>query len=376
MLDEEVTRLSEPYQGEVKPEEPGLLRVSGPLGLNLAMSVALGDEIVDDLDKAVHGIGWWKAYPDLDQQTRILVSDYLAACARAIPDNLVEAQVERLEHDHAAEDFRKWLSRGVTAGERSTVEPPRSPHEELATHRVQAHLAGVLRAWGSALDCVGGCIIGVAGLPSNLVKADLDTALKSLAKESQGNQVLTQLQAGLQQAEAAAGPAGGAPFRCGADRRRGSRAAAVGAVPCPGPCAGWGAARAGLLPGTGDIQRRLRLRCQADGRSREPGPAGPGVQECRGRRDGKAGRRRACRCPARTRRTCAARPHARGTGQGRRGGPSWAGAQAFRCSGIADTMNGGKDDLFSGRCPWHRMRTWQYGHGIQVPLPPQNADNS
>jgi len=208
MLDEEVTRLSEPYHGEVKPEEPGLLRVAGPLGLNLATSVALGDEIVDDLDKAVHGIGWWKAYPDLDQQTRILLSDYLAACARAIPDNLVEAQVERLEHDYAAEDFRKWLSRGVTSGERSTVEPPESPYEELATHRVQAHLAGVLRAWGSALDCVGGCIVGVAGLPSNLVKADLDTALKSLAKQSQGNQVLAQLQADLDQAETDAGPAG------------------------------------------------------------------------------------------------------------------------------------------------------------------------
>lgn len=192
----------------VKPEEPGLLRVADPLGLYLAMSVALGDEIVDDLDKAVHGIGWWKAYQDLDPQTRILLSDYLAACARAIPDNLVEAQVERLEHDHAAEDFRKWLSRGVTSGERSTVEPPRSSYEELAIHRVQTHLAGVLRAWGSALDCVGGCIIGVAGLPSNLVKADLDTALKFLAKESPGDQVLTQLQADLQQAEAVAGPAG------------------------------------------------------------------------------------------------------------------------------------------------------------------------
>ena len=53
MLDEEVTRLSEPYRREVKPEEPGLLRVAGLLGLNLATSVALGDEIVDDLDKAV-----------------------------------------------------------------------------------------------------------------------------------------------------------------------------------------------------------------------------------------------------------------------------------------------------------------------------------
>lgn len=30
---------------------------------------------VVDLDKAVHGIGWWKAYPDLDRQTRILLSE-------------------------------------------------------------------------------------------------------------------------------------------------------------------------------------------------------------------------------------------------------------------------------------------------------------
>lgn len=208
MRDEEVERLSQQYQGEAGHEESGLLRIAGPLGLNLTAAVALGDEIVADLDKAVHGIGWWKAYPDLDQQTRILLSDYLTACARAIPDNLAEAQVERLEHDCAAEDFRKWMSRGVTAGERSTIEPPRSAYEELATHRVQAHLAGALRAWGSALDCVGGCIIGVAGLPSNLVKADLDRALKSLARESQKNPVLAQLQADLQQAETAAGPAG------------------------------------------------------------------------------------------------------------------------------------------------------------------------
>ena len=208
MLDEDVTRLSEPYSGEAKPEDPGLLRIAGPLGLNLATSVTLGDEIVGDLNGVACGIGWWKAYPDLDRQTRMLLSDYLVACARAIPDNLVEAQVERLELDHAAEVFRKWLSRGVTGEERSTVEPPASPYEELATHRVQAHLAGVLRAWGSALDCVGGCIIGIAGLPSNLVKADLDTALRSLGKESRGNQVLTQLQADLEQAEAAAGRAG------------------------------------------------------------------------------------------------------------------------------------------------------------------------
>ncbi len=60
-------------------------------------------------------------------------------------------------------------------------------------------------------------------------------------------------------------------------------------------------------------------------------------------------------------------------------GPPWADAQAFRFSGIANTMNDVENNLFSGPCPWqlgHEMRTWQYGHGTQVPLPPQTADNS
>jgi len=50
---------------------------------------------------------------------------------------------------------------------------------------VEAHLAGVLRAWGSALACVGGCIVGVAGLPASLVRADLKTA-RLLAKAEPG----------------------------------------------------------------------------------------------------------------------------------------------------------------------------------------------
>jgi hypothetical protein len=66
-------------------------------------------------------------------------------------------------------------------------------------------------------------------------------------------------------------------------------------------------------------------------------------------------------------------------GRGRRSEPPWPGARAFRRGAVVGTMNVGESDLFSGPCPWqrgHEMRAWQYGHGIQVPLPPQNADNS
>jgi hypothetical protein len=208
MLDKGVSQLSVAYPSTIGPEDPPILRLAGPLGLNLVNSVQLGDEIYGDLDVSVYGIGWWKAYPDLDRKTRILLSDYLVACARAVPDNLVEAHVERLELDHAIEDFRQWMNRGMGPAGRSTVEAPQNPYEDLSNYRVRTHLAGALRAWGSALDCVGGCIIGVAGLPSNLIKADLDTALKSLGRQSSGNQILAQLQSDLEQAEASAGPAG------------------------------------------------------------------------------------------------------------------------------------------------------------------------
>jgi hypothetical protein len=207
MLDKDVTRLSEPY-AQPQPDEHSLLRLAGPLGLDMAAAVELGDEIVGDLDTTAYGIGWWKAYPKLDRQMRILLSDYLVACARAIPDNLVEAQVERLELDHAAGDFSEWMTRGLTTAEHNTVDAPRSPYEDLASHRVQSHLAGALRAWGSALDCVEGCIIGVAGLPVDLVKADMKKARDHLQKQASSSQALEQLQADLERAEATAGPTG------------------------------------------------------------------------------------------------------------------------------------------------------------------------
>lgn len=208
MLDRDVTRLSDPYLQQPQPDEHSLLRLAGPLGVDLAAAVELGDEIVSDLDTTAYGIGWWKAYPELDRQTRILLSDYLVACARAVPDNLVEAQVERLEFDHAAEDFSAWMTHGLTTAERGTVDAPDNPYEDLLIHRVQSHLAGALRAWGSALDCVEGCTIGVAGLPVDLVKADMKRARDHLKKQAGGSQALKQLEEDLEQAEATAGPSG------------------------------------------------------------------------------------------------------------------------------------------------------------------------
>ncbi len=208
MLDKDVTQLSEPYLPTTPVDGPPLLRLTDPLGLNLEKSVQLGEEIFEDLDVITYGIGWWKTYSDLDTQTRIFLSDYLLTCARAIPDNLIEAKIELLELDHSVEDYRNWMNRGVDGNSRYTVAPPQSPYEELSNRRVRTHPAGALRAWGSALDCVAGCIIGVTGIPADLVKANMHKAQESLRKHSPRNQLLEQLHTSLEKAETDAGPAG------------------------------------------------------------------------------------------------------------------------------------------------------------------------
>lgn len=208
MLDNDVRRLKTPYPEAIAVAVPDQTRLATPLGLDLEKPVALGNEIVADLSDVSFGIGWWKAYRDLDRKNRILLSDYLVAAARAIPVNLIEAQVERLEFDHAVEEYRRWFERGVRPGKPFVMKPPQGPYEELTTRRADTHMAGMLRAWGSTLDCLAGCIIGVSGIPTNLVRADSTRTHDSLRKESGNNPLLAKLQADLNQAEAMAGPPG------------------------------------------------------------------------------------------------------------------------------------------------------------------------
>jgi len=72
-------------------------------------------------------------------------------------------------------------------------------------------------------------------------------------------------------------------------------------------------------------------------------------------------------------------PQAPGQGNGAGDSATSRRGRALRRRIVVGTMNGGENDLLSGQYPGqgeHGMKAWQYGHGIQVPLPPQNADNT
>jgi hypothetical protein len=206
MRKEDVTRLMTRYHGTVEPvAEYG--RLGDALAIDLSAVVALGDAISADLDSTRYSVGWWTHYADPDRQSRIFISDYLLTCARAIPQNLLEAEVSKLELNHAIEDFGKWIERGISA-KRFKIPPPRSPYDDLANYRVSTHLAGIFRAYASALDCLGGCVVGVAGLPTPIIRADIDRARNHLIKAGQQNQHLAALVKQLADLESEAGPEG------------------------------------------------------------------------------------------------------------------------------------------------------------------------
>lgn len=210
MRPNDINALKRSYPSTLQPEESDLERLADPLGLNLADAIALGDAIVSDLDPSVRGISWWSTYTDIGRQERILISDYLVACARNVPSSLVEAKIEHLEFNHAIEDFGREFGRRLNIRSNGVVNyrPPRGPFDDLAQHRVNTHMAGMLRAWGTALDGVGSCLIGVAGLSSDLKKADIGTAWTALTKASPNIPRLAKLYADFQQAETDAGPSG------------------------------------------------------------------------------------------------------------------------------------------------------------------------
>ena len=58
--------------------------------------------------------------------------------------------------------------------------PRTTPGEDLSRRLATLHAVGYIRAIGSALDCLGACIIGVLALPKDLLYSDFKIAQKGL----------------------------------------------------------------------------------------------------------------------------------------------------------------------------------------------------
>ena len=180
MRAEDLERLEELYPDGAPPAH----RFNQALGIHVEPVPQLSDAIKSDLDPGVFGIGWWAPEPGTSR--RILISDYLLESVQTIQVNLVEAKLHLLELMDAWQQSQRFWGRsvGLLQNARIAVDPPiaQTPREEVSVRLAGLHIAGFFRAVAASLDCLGASVIGVAGLPTRLLFADLDRARGALEK--------------------------------------------------------------------------------------------------------------------------------------------------------------------------------------------------
>lgn len=172
-------------------------------GADVPALESLAAAIWQDMDPTVHGIGWWTAV--LDERSRILVGDHLFRCVHSVADNLLEACLHKIAALHAmdAEDAR--LARVVGVDMVLKFPKAASARELLPDKLVRLHIAGFFRSLGSILDCLAAAIVGVLGLPENILRADFKQLRKKLP-EHRGHQLWIDFERDLSNLIASNGP--------------------------------------------------------------------------------------------------------------------------------------------------------------------------
>lgn len=129
---------------------------------------ALTEQLLADLDLEHGGIGWWCDH--LDPARRILIGDYLIGLTHSTEANLVEAVM----HAQKAQELRyahgRHQKQQISSGR---LFSPRDNRQTDRSVEIDAHLGGFFRAVGSVMDNIAGLVVGVAGLKTKIVKADI-----------------------------------------------------------------------------------------------------------------------------------------------------------------------------------------------------------
>ncbi len=158
-------------------------RVADRLGIHVQSLHDLSNLILSDLDESTFGVRWWS---DLPIQSRVLIGDYLFQAIEAVQKNLIEAKVHLLEAESALDDEDRRLQRVRFDPPAEGFFPaPKSPQDELAGYWADLHIAGFVRASASALDCIAAAVIGILGLPVNLVKGDWSAVVRRLEETAE-----------------------------------------------------------------------------------------------------------------------------------------------------------------------------------------------
>lgn len=176
MKDDFFAKLDAPYANEKDADGRGLARA---LGVDSAEAWSLYHELFRDLDPQSGGIRWWQGRPD--SQRCCLIGPHLVGCARSVHYNLVEAGIHLREADDWIQRESDSKDRAAAVDRNGRIIPvqsglPRSAREELPEAMSDLHVGEFTRSVGSALDLLGGVMVGVLGLRTPIVSTDFHTA--------------------------------------------------------------------------------------------------------------------------------------------------------------------------------------------------------
>jgi hypothetical protein len=158
------------------PEPGGERQFNSAIGADVPHAGELTSVILIELDENNFGIPF---FHNLPVHERILISDYLYQCVSSIEVNLAEAKLHYLEwRDYTEQISRRYADIvGVDNGQVFTkMAPSVCALDDLPNAFEKLHVCGFFRAIGSALDCIGGTMVALLGLPCPLRSASLGAA--------------------------------------------------------------------------------------------------------------------------------------------------------------------------------------------------------
>ena len=176
MRDEDLEPLLQPFPDDGRSPDD---KFADQLGIYVDNVRRLAGEIAGDRDRSAPGIRWWS---HLDARRRILLGDQLLECVGSIETNLVEARLHFLEGREAWDRITTFALGLVIANGHPKLPPYRNGKAHLPDALARLHTVGFFRAIGSAFDCLGSAVVGVLGLNTPLLTADLGKALRAIAK--------------------------------------------------------------------------------------------------------------------------------------------------------------------------------------------------
>ena len=179
----------ERFAREYTAAEPREGRLARALQVDVPVWREFGNEILADFNDQSFGVRWWSPHPGTSR--RILISDHLFTCVRSVETNLLEARLHLCEAmdfwERESESHARAVS--ITGDGRIELQLPerKRPLDEITPAMATLHAAGFIRAIAGALDCFGGSVVGALALRTNLLRADLDSARRALARITGGS---------------------------------------------------------------------------------------------------------------------------------------------------------------------------------------------